>query len=123
MKARQKKQLEKLYKRRLPPRELVTHEFARRLTEISREIRRQVGVLVNRKGEVEWVIVGSAKQIVLPDLKRLRVAELHVGESYMKLGNRKKAIEAYRKTLETDPNHLSARAKLDRLVVSGNESP
>ena len=75
MKARQKKQLEKLYKRRLPPRELVTHEFARRLTEISREIRRQVGVLVNRKGEVEWVIVGSAKQIVLPDLKRLRVAE------------------------------------------------
>ena len=61
--------------RRLPPRELVTQEFARRLTEISREIRRQVGVLVNRKGEVEWVIVGSAKQIVLPDLKRLRVAE------------------------------------------------
>ena len=75
MKARQKKQLEKLFKRRLPPRELVTQEFARRLTEISREIRRQVGVLVNRKGEVEWVIVGSAKQIVLPDLKRLRVAE------------------------------------------------
>ena len=75
MKGRQKKQLEKLYMRRLPPRELVTQEFARRLTEISREIRRQVGVLVNRKGEVEWVIVGSAKQIVLPDLKRLRVAE------------------------------------------------
>jgi len=46
-----------------------------------------------------------------------------VGESYMKLGNRKKAIEAYRKTLKTDPNHLSARAKLDRLVVSSNESP
>ena len=45
------------------------------------------------------------------------------GESYIKLGNRKKAIEAYRKTLETDPNHLSARAKLDRLVVSSNESP
>ncbi len=75
MKGRQKKQLEKLYMRRLPPRELVTQDFARRLTEISREIRRQVGVLVTRKGEVEWVIVGSAKQIVLPDLKRLRVAE------------------------------------------------
>ena len=30
---------------------------------------------MNRKGEVEWVVVGSAKQIVLPDLKRLRVAE------------------------------------------------
>ena len=33
------------------------------------------------------------------------------------------SLEAYRKTLETDPNHLSARAKLDRLVVSSNESP
>ena len=53
----------------------MTHDFARQLTEISREIRRQVGVLVNRKGEVEWVIVGNARQIVLPDLKRLRVAE------------------------------------------------
>jgi GTP-binding protein HflX len=34
-----------------------------------------VGVLVNRKGEVEWVGVGDARQIVLPDLKRQRVAE------------------------------------------------
>ena len=59
----------------MAPRDLVTQEFARQLTGISREIRRQVGVLVNRKGEVEWVIVGDAKQIVLPDLKRLRVAE------------------------------------------------
>jgi len=32
-------------------------------------------VLVNRKGEVEWVGVGDARQIVLPDLKRQRVAE------------------------------------------------
>ena len=53
----------------------MTHDFARQLTEISRELHRQIGVLVNRKGEVEWVIVGSARQIVLPDLKRLRVAE------------------------------------------------
>ncbi|HXV63450.1 MAG TPA: GTPase HflX [Vicinamibacteria bacterium] len=53
----------------------MTHDFARQLTEISHRIRRQVGVLVNRKGEVEWVIVGDARQIVLPDLKRLRIAE------------------------------------------------
>ncbi len=32
-------------------------------------------MLVNRKGEVEWVGVGDARQIVLPDLKRQRVAE------------------------------------------------
>ncbi|MGH9333506.1 MAG: GTPase HflX, partial [Vicinamibacteria bacterium] len=75
LKPRERHRLEKLYQRRLPPRALVTQEFARQLTEISREIRRQVGVLVNRKGEVEWVGVGDARQIVLPDLKRQRVAE------------------------------------------------
>ncbi len=75
LKAQQRRRLEKLYQRRLPRRSLVNQEFARHLTEISREIRRQVGVLVNRKGAVEWVVVGNARQIVLPDLKRIRVAE------------------------------------------------
>ncbi len=45
------------------------------MSEISREINRQVGVLVDRKGVVEAVIVGDARRIVLPDLKRVRVAE------------------------------------------------
>lgn len=43
------------------------------MTELSREINRQVGVLVNRNGYVEYVIVGNARGIVLPDLKRTRV--------------------------------------------------
>ena len=45
------------------------------MTEISREINRQVGVLVDRKGNVEWVFVGDARRIVLPDFKRVRAAE------------------------------------------------
>jgi GTP-binding protein HflX len=65
--------LEKLYQRRIPPREIVTHEFARQMSEISREMNRQVGVLVNRKGYVEHVIVGDARSIVLPDLARHRI--------------------------------------------------
>jgi GTP-binding protein HflX len=51
----------------------VTQDFARRLTEVSREIGRQVGVLVNRNGYVEYVVVGNARGIVFPDLKRTRV--------------------------------------------------
>ena len=51
-------------------------------------------------------------------------ARFYLGEVYMKLGNPKKAIEAYEKTLEVDPNYLSARAKLDLLVSElGNQSP
>src|SRR4030095_10341209 len=70
--------LEKLFKRRIPPREIVTQEFARQLSEASHEIHRQVGVLVNRNGYVEHVIVGNARSIVLPDLKRVRMGAARV---------------------------------------------
>jgi GTP-binding protein HflX len=53
----------------------VTPEFARQLTELSHETRRQLGVLIDRKGYVEYVVVGDARRIELPDLKRTRVAE------------------------------------------------
>jgi GTP-binding protein HflX len=73
LKANQIHRLEKLYQRRIPPRQIVTQEFARQLSEASHEIHRQVGVLVNRNGYVEHVIVGNARGIVLPDLKRVRL--------------------------------------------------
>lgn len=52
----------------------MTPEFARHLTELSHETRRQIGVLVDRKGYIEYVVVGDARRIELPDLKRTRVA-------------------------------------------------
>lgn len=72
LKPNQIRRLEKLYQRRIPPRQIVTQEFARQLSEASHEIHRQVGVLVNRNGYVEHVVVGNARSIVLPDLKRVR---------------------------------------------------
>ena len=53
---------------------MVTQELARSLTEISGEINRQVGLLLSRKGEVDCVIVGDHKKIVIPELERLRVS-------------------------------------------------
>src|SRR5690349_12976998 len=44
------------------------------MTEISSETNRQIGVLLNRKGQVEYVLVGTAKQIELPDFGRSRVS-------------------------------------------------
>lgn len=44
------------------------------MAEISRETGRQIGVLLNRKGQVEYVIVGTAKRIYLPDFGRSRVS-------------------------------------------------
>jgi GTP-binding protein HflX len=45
------------------------------MTEISHETGRQVGVLINRKGQVDYVMVGTAKGIELPDFGRARVSE------------------------------------------------
>lgn len=75
LKPNQLKRLEKIYQRRIPPKEIVTHDFARILTELSYEIGRQIGVLVNRRGQVEYVIVGDARKIELPDFKRVRAGQ------------------------------------------------
>ena len=72
LKASQLRQLRKLYKRRVSRNRLVSQEFARSLAEISSEIGRQVGALVNRGGGVEYVTVGDPFRIELPDFKRVR---------------------------------------------------
>ncbi len=72
LKASQVRQLERLGQRRIPADRLLTQEFARQLTELSREIRRQVGVLVDRRGSVTHVMVGGPRGIELPDWGRLR---------------------------------------------------
>ncbi|HJQ32614.1 MAG TPA: GTPase HflX [Pyrinomonadaceae bacterium] len=53
----------------------MTPEFARQLSELSHETRRQIGALIDRKGYVESVVVGDARRIEWPDLKRTRVGE------------------------------------------------
>ena len=48
--------------------------MARAMTEISKEIGRQVGVLIERSGRINLVIVGDQKQIVIPALGAIRSA-------------------------------------------------
>ena len=52
----------------------MTPEFARQLSELSHETRRQIGALIDRSGHVEYVVVGDNRRIELPDFKRVRVA-------------------------------------------------
>jgi GTP-binding protein HflX len=74
LKPNQLRRIEKLYQRRIPAHQIVTPEFARQLSELSHETNRQIGALIDRKGYVEYVIVGDARRIELPDFKRVRVA-------------------------------------------------
>jgi GTP-binding protein HflX len=47
------------------------------LTEISAETNRQIGLLIDRRGYIEWVIVGNAHRLILPDVGRLRGGRTH----------------------------------------------
>ncbi len=66
--------LERLSRRRIPSYQLITPELARRLSELSLETGRQLALMVDRRGEVLYVIVGDSRQILIPDLKRVRGA-------------------------------------------------
>ncbi len=74
LKPNQLRRIEKLYTRRIPPNQILTTEFARQIAELSHETRRQIGVLIDRKGHIEYVMVGDNRRIELPDFKRIRVA-------------------------------------------------
>lgn len=68
LKPSQIRALERIYRRRIPPDQIVTSELARYLTELSAEVHRQIGLVIDRRGEVLYVIVGDDREIVIPDL-------------------------------------------------------
>ena len=68
LKAREIHDLERIYRRKVPPAEIVTAEFGRYLAAVSREIARQVGVIIDRRGVVQFVIVGDSRSVTIPDL-------------------------------------------------------
>ncbi|WP_144436905.1 GTPase HflX [Thermosulfidibacter takaii] len=63
--------LERLYRRKLKD-QLLSSELARYLSQLSGEIGRQIGLLVDRKGNITHVIVGDRQRIVIPDLSYFR---------------------------------------------------
>jgi len=62
------KALERIYRRKVPTDAVITGDVARYLTERSHELGRQLGILVDRRGEIKYVIVGDDREIVIPDI-------------------------------------------------------
>jgi len=75
LKAGQIRRIQQLYRRKIPIDRVLTHELARQLCEISREINRQIGVLISRKGDIHFVVVGDNRQIMIPSLDEFRSGE------------------------------------------------
>jgi GTPase len=64
--------LERTFRRRVLPQQVVSPELAKHISALSRELGRQVGVLLARDGIVRNVILGDATHLDLPDIGRLR---------------------------------------------------
>ena len=76
LKPGQLQRLKKIADRRIRENLIVTQEFARPLCELSSEIGRQIGVLVDRQGYVRYTMVGDSHRIFIPDLERKRTVRL-----------------------------------------------
>ncbi len=65
--------LERLYRRKTPPNTVITPEAARALPEASVETGRQIGLIIDRGGNIRNVLVGTNKDILIPDLSEHRL--------------------------------------------------
>ena len=74
LKANQIRRIQHVYRRKVPAQQIITPELARYLCELSLETKRQLGVLIDRKGSIVYVMVGDNRSIFLPDLGRFRAA-------------------------------------------------
>jgi GTP-binding protein HflX len=72
LKPSQRQLLERIQRRRLGKHEVVSEELAAFLCQCSRECKRQVGVLIDRTGNITHTIVGEPQRLLQPDLGRQR---------------------------------------------------
>ena len=74
LKPSQLKALSRLYGRRFPAEGGMTSEQARELAVLSFGLSRQIGLLIDRQGRVQMVVVGDASSILIPELGRVRAS-------------------------------------------------
>ncbi len=73
LKPSQRTALERLGDRKVPANKVITPELARSLTELSLEIGRQIGLIIDRRGRVVRALLGDSKSILIPKLDGRRV--------------------------------------------------
>lgn len=75
LKSNQIQRLKKISEKRIREDVIISQDFARTLCELSLEIGKQIGILIDRSGYVTHVLVGSDNSIEIPFLDRLRTSE------------------------------------------------
>ncbi len=74
LKTSQLRRLDKLYRRRIRPETIISPELAREVCQLSHDIRRQIGLMVDRRGKIHYVIAGDHHKILIPNTRSLRAA-------------------------------------------------
>ncbi|MCB9494352.1 MAG: GTPase HflX [Desulfobacteraceae bacterium] len=68
------KEIESLYYEKTSPDLIISFETAEKMAVLSKLIKRQIGVLIDRRGNIETVIIGTNQQILIPDLSAYRAS-------------------------------------------------
>ncbi len=74
LKTSQLRKIENLYRRKTRPEYIITPQLARDISQLSHNLHRQIGLLIDRKGKIPYVIVGNHQGIVIPDASEYRSA-------------------------------------------------
>ena len=69
-----KRAIQRLFERSVDAREIVSLDLAREMVALAEKVRRRLGVLINRQGRIEAVMVGTKEILYLPDLGRYRLS-------------------------------------------------
>ena len=78
LKPDQIRRIERLGRMKPAPGEIIPVEMARRLSALSREIKRQLGLLIDRRGSVNFILIGDRRGVYIPDLSRYRFSPGHL---------------------------------------------
>lgn len=73
LRASERANLERLLSRKQRADEILSLDLARRVSSLASETGRQIGLLIGRDGQIEFVIVGTKNRVYLPDLGRFRL--------------------------------------------------
>ena len=74
LKVSQLRKIENLYRRKTRPETIISPQLARDISQLSHDCHRQIGLLIDRKGKIPYVIVGNHQGIVIPDTREYRSA-------------------------------------------------
>ncbi len=72
LKSSTRQRIERLYRRKVTPRQIVSPDLARDMARLSYDCGRQLGLLLARDGSVEMVLVGGPRSLFIPDLPKSR---------------------------------------------------